>query len=262
MIELENLCAGYRGKPVLHAVTLALRPGEVLALLGPNGCGKSTLLRAVLGLAEVTGGRVLVDGEPAARLPRRQLAQRVSLLAQSRSVPVITALRMALHGRFPYLSYPRQYGREDIAIARRSLERAGAAELEQAIVSELSGGQRQSVYVAMTLAQDAPTVLMDEPTNSLDVARQLELLATARALADEGRAVVLVMHDIPLALRAADRVALMQAGKLVACGTPEQVARSGAIDRVFGIRLCAADTPHGTQYYCIPADGAEKEAHA
>ena len=261
MIEVRNLCAGYRGRRVLDGITLDMRPGEVLALLGPNGCGKSTLLRALLGLCEVTGGEILADGTPVHRLPRRELARRVSLLAQSRSVPVITALRMALHGRFPYLGYPRRYGREDIAIARRALARAGAAELEQAYVSELSGGQRQSVYVAMTLAQDTPTVLMDEPTNSLDIARQLELLETARALADQGRAVVLVMHDIPLALRCADRVAVMQAGQLAACGTPEEIARSGVIDRVFGIRLCAAQTPHGTQYYCIPATDTRKEAH-
>ncbi|MGN0996920.1 MAG: ABC transporter ATP-binding protein [Candidatus Ventricola sp.] len=261
MIEVKRLCAGYRGRPVLDGITLEIRPGEVLALLGPNGCGKSTLLRAVLGLCEVTGGEVLVGGTPANRLRRRELARRVSLLAQSRSVPVITALRMALHGRFPYLGYPRQYGREDIAIARRALARAGAAELEQAVVSELSGGQRQSVYVAMTLAQDTPAVLMDEPTNSLDIARQLELLSTARALAHEGRAVALVLHDIPLALRTADRVAVMQAGRLIACDTPEGIARSGVIDRVFGIRLCAAQTPHGTQYYCVPASGAGEEAH-
>ena len=261
MIEVRHLCAGYRGRRVLDGITLDMRPGEVLALLGPNGCGKSTLLRAILGLCEVSGGEVLIGGTPARCLPRRELARRVSLLAQSRSVPVITALRMALHGRFPYLGYPRQYGREDIAIARRALARAGAAELEQAYVSELSGGQRQSVYVAMTLAQDTPTVLMDEPTNSLDIARQLELLETARALAQEGRAVVLVLHDIPLALRCADRVAVMQAGQLAACGTPEEIDRSGVIDRVFGIRLHAAQTPHGTQYYCIPAKDAGKEAH-
>ena len=261
MIELKNLTVGYGGKTVLREVSMAFQPGQVTVLLGPNGCGKSTLMKTALGLLPRQGGEVLYDGVDLERLTTRQVAQKAAYLAQSREIPSITVRRMVLHGRFPYLGYPRRYGREDIAIARRALARAGAAELEQAYVSELSGGQRQSVYVAMTLAQDTPTVLMDEPTNSLDIARQLELLETARALAQEGRAVVLVLHDIPLALRCADRVAVMQAGHLAACGTPEEIARSGVIDRVFGIRLCTAQTPHGTQYYCIPATDARKEAH-
>lgn len=252
MIEVRNLRAGYRGKDVLHGVTLAFRPGEVLALLGPNGCGKSTLLMAALDLLPKTGGEVLLDGVPVERLSRREIARRAALLTQSRNTLVITALSMVLHGRFPYLAYPRRYGKEDYAIAREALSHVGAAQHAERNVGELSGGERQGVYLAMALAQQTRTIFMDEPTTYLDIAHQLALMETARALAREGRAVVLVMHDIPLALRMADRVAVMQDGRVAACGTPEEIEKSRAIDRVFGVALRAADTPDGRQYYCMP----------
>ena len=252
MIETNDLCAGYHGEDILCGVSLAFRPGEVLALLGPNGCGKSTLLKAVLGLIETTGGEVRYDGVPMARLSRKEIAQRAAFLTQSRTTPVITALRMVLHGRFPYLSYPRRYGKADVAIARSALARVGAAQYEDRNVGELSGGQRQGVYLAMALAQQTQTIFMDEPTTYLDIAHQLALMETAHALAREGRAVVLVLHDIPLALRMADRIAVMQDGRVAACGTPEEIESSRVIDRVFHVALHAADTPHGRQYYCVP----------
>ncbi len=252
MIEVKDLCAGYRGEDVLRGVTLAFRPGEVLALLGPNGCGKSTLLKAALGLIVSTGGEVCYDGVPIGQLSRREIAQSAAFLTQSRNTPVISALRMVLHGRFPYLSYPRRYGREDYAIARGALARVGVAQHADRNVGELSGGQRQSVYLAMALAQQTQTIFMDEPTTYLDIAHQLALMETAHALAREGRAVVLVLHDIPLALRMADRIAVMQDGRVAACGTPEEIENSRVIDEVFHVALHAADTPHGRQYYCVP----------
>ena len=141
MIQLQHAAAGYGGPLVLRDVSLDLRPGEVLALLGPNGCGKSTLLRAIAGLHPLSGGEILLDGVPIRQLTRRQLAQAVTYLPQSRSVPNITAYRMVLHGRFPYLSYPRRYRPEDHAAARRALEQADAWDLAPLPVQTLSGGR-------------------------------------------------------------------------------------------------------------------------
>ena len=251
MIEIRDLCAGYRGKPVLNHVSLDFREGEVLVLLGPNGCGKSTLLKAVLGLTEKTSGSIGYDGVPLEKLSRRQIAQKAAFLTQSRATPVITALRMVLHGRFPYLSYPRRYARRDYDAAHRALEQVGAQQYANTYVSELSGGQRQGVYLAMALAQDTKTILMDEPTTYLDMEHQLGVMRTARRLAREGKAVVLVLHDIALALRCADRIAVMQRGWIVACGSPQEIEESRIIDSVFHVRLFASDTQHGRQYYCI-----------
>ena len=249
MIQLRGLRAGYPGRTVLEGIDLDFRPGEVLAILGPNGCGKSTLLRTANGLLPRTGGEVLVDGVSIDRLTPRDLARKAAYLPQSRQVPAITARRMVLHGRFPYLSYPRRYSREDRAMVSRALDWAGAAELADRPLAELSGGQRQKVYLAMALAQDTAAILMDEPTTYLDVACQLEVMALARRLAEEGRAVVMVLHDLPLAMRGADDAALLSHGRLAAWGTVEEVYASGKIDQVFGVALRRVETQSGWQYY-------------
>lgn len=250
MIELKNLSVGYPGRRVLDGVDLTIRTGEVLALIGPNGCGKSTLLRTAAGLQPALGGEVLVDGVPAEQLTRRQMAQKVAWLSQSRNVPSITARRMVLHGRFPYLSYPRRYRAEDRAAAEEALAAVDAAELGGRDVQELSGGQRQRVYLAMALAQDTQTIFLDEPTTYLDIGHQLELMALLRRLAEGGKAVAVILHDLPLALRAADRVVLLDDGAAQLVGTPEEVWRSGLTDRVFGVKLRRVQTENGWHYYC------------
>lgn len=249
MIELKDLSAGYGGRDVVHGISLAFPPGRVLALLGPNGCGKSTLLRTALGLNPKSGGEVLMDGSPLESLTPRERALKAAYLSQSRSTPNITAYRMVLHGRFPHLSYPRRYRKEDYEAADRALDWADAADVARRSMGELSGGQRQKVYLAMALAQEAPTLLMDEPTTFLDVGHQLEVMAAARRLAQEGRAVVMVLHDLPLAMRGADDVALLSAGRLTACGTAEEVYASRKIDEVFGVALRRVETESGWQYY-------------
>ncbi len=249
MIQLRDLSAGYGGRDVVHGVTLDFPPGRVLALLGPNGCGKSTLLRAALGLLPRSGGQVLLDGAPLESLSPRRRALMAAYLPQSRPTPNITAYKMVLHGRFPHLSYPRRCRGEDYEAADRALRWADAADVAPRPMGELSGGQRQKVYLAMALAQQAPTLLMDEPTTFLDVGHQLEVMAAARRLAQEGRAVVMAVHDLPLAMRGADDIALLDGGRLAAWGTAEEVYASGALDRAFGVALRRVATQSGWQYY-------------
>ena len=249
MIELQNVTVGYGGKPVLREVSMAFPPGQVTVLLGPNGCGKSTLMKTALGLLPRQGGEILYDGVDLERLTTRQVARKAAYLPQSREVPSITARRMVLHGRFPYLGYPRRYRAEDYEAAAKALEWAGAGDLADRPVRELSGGQRQKVYLAMALAQDTETVFMDEPTTYLDIRRQLEIMNTARELAARGKAVVLVLHDIALALERADRVAVLREGALVCWDIPETVFRSGVLRQTFRVGIERMDTPHGIRYY-------------
>ena len=251
MIELRNLHAGYPGRPVLKGVDLELRPGEVLAVLGPNGCGKSTLLRAANGLLHRTGGEVLLDGVPLESMTAKEIARKAAYLPQSRPVPSLTAGRMVLHGRFPYLSYPRRYGREDHEMVRRALERVGAWDLASRPLSELSGGQRQKVFLAMALAQDTETILMDEPTTYLDVACQIEVMALSRRLAEEGRAVVMVLHDLCLALRYAHRAVLLSGGRVSQAGTPEELFAGDALEQGMGVRLGRVAAAGGWRYFYL-----------
>ncbi len=254
MLEARNLSAGYPGRAVLAGVSLAARPGRVLALLGPNGCGKSTLLRTMAGLLPPLGGEVLLDGRR--DYSPRQAAQRVAYLPQSRTAPNITVRRLVLHGRFPYLSYPRRYGREDYEAVDRALAAADALDLADRPLPELSGGQRQKAYLAMALAQETEAILMDEPTTFLDIRHQLEVLALVRRLAEEGRGVVLALHDLCLALTAADDVAVLGEGRLLALGGPEAIYQSKVLERVMGVRLDRSEGPGGRRYFCqLPEEG-------
>lgn len=249
MIQVRNLRAGYFGKPVLEGIDLDFRPGELFTVLGPNGCGKSTLLRTVNGLLTKTGGEILVDGTPIEQMRTKEIARRAAYLPQVRSVPNITARRMVLHGRFPHLTYPRRYRSQDYEVVNRAFRLVGAEELADCPLGELSGGQRQKIYLAMALAQDTPTIFMDEPTTYLDVNCQLEIMALGRRLAEEGKAVVMVLHELCLALRFAHRAALLSRGRLRRVGTPEELYESHILEQEMGASLGRVETEQGLRYY-------------
>lgn len=249
MMELRNMTAGYGNEPVLNDVSLTIPRGMVTVLVGPNGCGKSTLLRVAARLMEPEQGELLLDGQQAKGLSQKEFARNVALLPQSRGVPEITVGALVLHGRFPYLGYPRCYSRKDREMAKSAMERVGISHLEHALVSQLSGGQRQKAYLAMALAQDTPFLLLDEPTTFLDIGHQLELTALARELAGQGKGVVMVLHDLNLALTCAQQVAVLEGGRLMQVGTPEEVCDSGVLSRVFGVELHRVALENGqTQY--------------
>ena len=249
MLEVKNLCAGYGHTPVLKNINLSLKAGTVTVLLGPNGCGKSTLLKAISGLLPTNAGTVTLNEEPILKLPPRILAQKIAYLSQSRQIPDITVRRMVLHGRFPYLQYPRRYRNEDFAAADAAMEQMQIVDLADCLLQNLSGGQRQKVYIAMALAQNTPVILMDEPTTYLDAAHQLQMMQQAKALREEGKTVVLVLHDLSLALQVADQVILLQEGSVAETGTPQSVFESGNLNRVFGVELERVQTPKGWRYY-------------
>lgn len=250
MLEIKELTAGYSSKEVLKNINLSIPAGKVTVVMGPNGCGKSTLLKALCGILPKDSGRILLDGKDILALPPRQLAQKVAYLSQSRRIPDITAYRLVLHGRFPYLGYPRRYREEDYSCARIAMEKIGIWELADTLLENLSGGQRQKVYIAMSLAQDTPVIIMDEPTTYLDISHQLQLIQQVKMLAERGKTVVMVIHDLPLAFQTADRLILMEKGSIAAKGTPEELFASGIVDRVFRIRLERTKTEDGWQYYC------------
>lgn len=236
MIELSGVRAGYEGLEKLHGINLLCPRGKITALIGPNGSGKSTLLKAIAGLLPCMSGTILLDGEQNTALPRQRLAQTLAFLPQSRNIPDIVVRRMVLHGRFPYLGYPRRYRSEDYEAVDKALKQTGMYAHRAQSMSKLSGGERQKVYLAMAIAQDTPIVLLDEPTTYLDIGYQLGVLQMMESLKAAGKTVVVVLHDLNLALRCADTVALLEEGRLVAADSPKALAESGLIDRVFQIQ--------------------------
>ncbi|MCQ2558621.1 MAG: ABC transporter ATP-binding protein [Oscillospiraceae bacterium] len=249
MIELKDLAVGYRGKAVLGNVNLTFPDASITVLLGPNGCGKSTLCETLLGQLPLISGRILLNGADAFQYSATERAQHLAYLPQVPTVPNLSAQRMVLHGRFPYLGFPRKYRKEDFSLVNEALQAVNAAELSGCQMPELSGGERQRVRFAMLLAQAADHVLMDEPTNFLDMRYQLEFSRLARQLADQGKAVILVLHDIRLAMQLADQIALFGDHKLLMCGSPEEVYTSGRIDSVFGVSLARVFADGCWQYY-------------
>lgn len=249
MLELRHVHSVYGGITALSDVSLRFEPGEVLVLIGLNGSGKSTLLRTALGLQPKTSGEILLDGLALEKLSPRQIAQKVSYLPQVRNIPDITVRRLVMHGRFPFMSYPRRYTEQDHVIVSRAMELAGISDLEDRPLKSLSGGQRQKAYIAMTLAQECETVLLDEPTTYLDIRHQLRLAELAGNLASSGKAVVLVLHELPLAFRAADRLALLDCGKLIALETPDQLFAAPVLSETFGVALQRIKADDGWQYY-------------
>lgn len=159
-------------------------------------------------------------------------------------------MRMVLHGRFAYLKYPRRYRKKDYEIAKKALEWVGIEELADENVNRLSGGTQQRVYIAMALAQDTPTILLDEPTTYLDISHQLKMMDMAKLLADQGKSVVMVLHNLAQAFQTVDKIAVMSDGRIVNCTSSEEIYQSGVIDEILGIRFGRVKTETGWKYFC------------
>lgn len=249
MIEVKNAAAGYGKGEVLQGADLAVPRGRITTVIGSNGSGKSTLLRAILGFIPLSGGDIRVDGISVGELSRTELARRIAYLPQGKNIPDISAERMVLHGRFPYLEYPRRYREKDLDIAREAMERMGIWELAGRQMSELSGGMRQKVYLAMALAQQAPVIIMDEPTTYLDIGQQVRFEKMIRQLSEEGKTVLLVLHDILLALKLSDRIGALMNGRIIREGAPEEILRSHVLEEMYGVAVKTVSTETGIQYY-------------
>lgn len=251
MISCEKLAAGYGKKTVISDISWKAPEGKLTVIVGPNGSGKSTLLKALIGQTAVKSGCVYLDGKPLVQWSGKEAAKRIAYLPQSRNDTNISVFRMALHGRFPYLSYPRRYTDRDAEMVIQASERMGIRELLEKPVSELSGGEKQRAFLTMALVQDSPVLLLDEPTTYLDISAQLELMGLLAQLAGEGKTVIAVLHDLNQALRFADEIVLLANGELKQCGTPEEVRKSGVLEEVLHVRIHILYDECGIEHYCF-----------
>jgi iron complex transport system ATP-binding protein len=258
LLAAHGLGFGYGAKAVGRDVDLAVHPGEVLCLLGPNGSGKTTLFKTMLGLLPAQAGEVRLEGAPMAHMSRGDIARRVAYVPQAHAAHFpFRVLDMVVMGRTAHLGLFAAPGEEDRRKALAALAALGIADLAENEYTRISGGQRQLALVARALAQDAPAIVMDEPTASLDFGNQVVVLAEVKRLARRGLAVVLSTHDPDHAFSVGDRVALLDGGRLIAQGPPADVLTPERLRAVYGVSVIVERLSQG-QTVCAPDYGTRR----
>jgi len=255
-LSVEQVSYAYSRNPsqaplfTLEATSFQAKPGEIVAILGPNACGKSTLLQLIAGALEPLSGRVLLDGFITHALGPKTRAQRIAMVQQESTLLFPSrAWEFVLQGRHPYGRTLRFETDDDVVIARNALAQVGAEHLSDRWMDKISGGEKQRVILARALSQQPLLLLLDEPTLHLDIGAQVDLLDAIRRLAAENRyTVVVVTHELNLAGEYADQVVLMQRGKCLRVGPPSSVYQRELLEQVFQTRLSvelgAAGRPH------------------
>jgi iron complex transport system ATP-binding protein len=244
-LAADRVRLAYGDKVVVADLDLELTDGSFTAIVGPNGCGKSTLLRALGRLLRPTGGSVLLDGRAITATPTREVAKVLGMLPQTPLAPEgLTVADLVARGRHPHQSWLRQWSSDDEAVVTEALTWTDMADLADAPVDALSGGQRQRAWISMALAQGTDLLLLDEPTTYLDLAHQVDVLELiARLHTERGRTVAVVLHDLNLAARYAQRLVAMKDGVLVASGTPAEVLTEQLLAEVFELEARVVPDP-------------------
>lgn len=245
-IEIEALSFRRADRLVLDSISFTLEAGRILVLLGPNGAGKSTLVRCLLGLAAPERGHVRALGDDLRSLPRREIAKRIAYVPQSgHSAFAFTVAQMVLMGRSAHIEGAGSPSAEDRDIARRAMVDTGVDHLRKKPFTQISGGERQLVLIARALAQDAPIIVMDEPTSSLDLGNQGRVLGLMRKLAAVGKSVIMTTHLPDQAFNLKARVALLRDGRMIAEGPAETICDLSSMRRLYGAPLSRLSDEEG-----------------
>lgn len=250
----NRLQVGYNHRPVLDHLSIEIAPGTVTALVGPNGSGKSTLLKTLARLLKPTDGAVLLDGKAIHTMSSAAVAQRLAILPQGPSAPPgITVRELVEQGRFPHVGALRMLKQQDHATISEALRLTGMSAFAQRPLDGLSGGERQRAWIALTLAQATPVLLLDEPTTFLDIGHQLEVLELVRRLNHERMmTIVLVLHDLNQAARYAERMVVLQQGRIVADGAPREILTPELLATVFAVQANIVTDPASGTPVCLP----------
>ena len=253
-LAADQMTLAYGEELVIPNLSLDIPDGAITTIIGPNGCGKSTLLRGLARLRPVSQGRVLLDGQEIHRWPTVEIARRLGVLGQQPSSPDGIVVEELVHrGRYPHQSFFQPPSAQDDAAVERALHLAGVQELRRRPVDQLSGGQRQRAWIAMALAQETPLLLLDEPTTYLDLAHQMEVMNLIKRLnTDEGRTVVMVLHDVNEAARVSDRIVAMRGGQIVREGDPDEILDEDLLTALYDTPCDVYRDQHSGRPFYVP----------
>lgn len=235
MLKIENLSASYGKKQVLFDISVEIETRKLTVIIGRNGSGKSTLLSSIVSLMSHTG-RIFLDGCDISALKRRDLAKKISYLPQNLPVTPFSIYETVAFGREPYLDLSGRLGDEDKKAVNDAVEKCGIGHIAEKRINEISGGERQMAYLAMTFAQDAEIMLFDEPTTYMDAPNAREFMNLLSYARDEKKTVLAVMHDIGQALRYANNVILIEHGRIAFSGSRDDALSSGIIEEVMDVK--------------------------
>lgn len=252
LIDLEHVSFSYTDKPVLNDVSLSIRHGEIVTLLGPNGCGKSTLLKLMLGILTPSEGHVLYNGKEVGHIGAKKLAREIAYVPQThRSAFPYAVIDVALMGRIPHKAFFFKYSKDDLDIAYEALRRLSILHLAERAYTEISGGERQLTIIARALAQGANTLIMDEPASGLDYGNQLRLLEHISELSREGYTFIKSTHSPEHALWIADRAIMVKNGAVMADGPCDEVINAESLFRLYNAQVRIIKL-NGSLRACVP----------
>jgi len=260
-VRVLGVECSYGSTKVLDGVTLSVNEGEVLGILGPNGAGKTTLLRCISGVLKPRVGSILVEGLEVGSVKPKLLAKTLAVVPQEFEVSFnFTAFDVVLMGRNPHLSRLQSEGAKDYEAARKAMELTGTLHLANRPINQLSGGEKRKVVIAKALAQEPKVLLLDEPTSHLDVSAQLEVMDLIKSLCRKGLTVIATFHDMNLAARYCNVLALMHHKKIVAAGRPEEVLTAENVKEVFGVEALVKKHPATGCLYVVPISTVKEVA--
>ncbi|MEM7336972.1 MAG: ABC transporter ATP-binding protein [Chloroflexota bacterium] len=253
-INATQLTLAYDSNVIIENLSTTIVSGQVTSLVGPNGCGKSTLLRGMARLLRPSAGEVLLDGKAIHEMPTKELAKIVGILPQAPRAPEgLTVYELVAQGRYPHQGFFQQWTPEDEEIARDAIEITNMVEFADRPLDTLSGGQRQRAWIAMSLAQKTPILLLDEPTTYLDIGFQLEVMELIEKLNHErGMTILLVLHDLNQAARYSNRMIVLREGSIVADGPPTEILTADLVADVFNVRANIVKDPDSGSPVCLP----------
>jgi len=252
-LYIDNLTISYDTRLIVNGLSMEIPDQKITAIIGPNGCGKSTLLKAITRIITPKSGSVVLDGKIITKENTKKLAKQIAILPQTpESASGLTVGELVSYGRFPYQKGFGRLTKEDIEVIDWALDITGTSAFKFQPVDALSGGQRQRVWIAMSLAQETDTIFLDEPTTYLDMAHQLEVLEVLKRLNEEqGRTIVMVLHDLNQAARFADYIIALKDGEIVKAGNCEEVIHADVLKKVFRIDAEIGRDPRTNKPMCI-----------